>query len=58
MQIKWTRLITRLKKIPLSDWRVLFLLVCGAFFQGMASVYLDVGTLALFLKNHGLLPII
>ena len=57
MQIKWTRLITRLKKIPLSDWRVLFLLVCGAFFQGMASVYLDVGTLALFLKNHGLFSV-
>ena len=30
------------------------LLVLGAFFQAMASVYLDVGSVALFLKNHGL----
>lgn len=54
MQIKWNRLLTRLKKISLPDWRVLLLLVLGAFFQAMASVYLDVGSVALFLKNHGL----
>lgn len=57
MQIKWTRLMTRVKKISLSDWRVIFLLVFGAFFQAMASVYLDVGATALFLKNHGLLSL-
>ena len=54
MKIKWSRLWTRVKKISLTDWRVLSLLVIGAFLQGIAFVYLDVGTIALFLQNHGI----
>ena len=54
MKIKWSRLWARMKKISLPDWRVLSLLVMGAFLQGIAFVYLDVGTIALFLQNHGI----
>ena len=54
MKIKWSRLWARIRKISLPDWRVLSLLVIGAFLQGISFVYLDVGTSALFLQNHGI----
>ncbi len=54
MKIKWSRLWARIRKISLPDWRVLLLLVIGAFLQGISFVYLDVGTSALFLQNHGI----
>lgn len=54
MKIKWSRLWARIRKISFTDWRVLSLLVIGAFLQGMGFVYLDVGTIDFFLQNHGI----
>lgn len=57
MLIQTKRLMKRLNKLKVREWRILSLLMLGAFFQGLFFVYLQIPTVEIFLQKKGLFDI-
>lgn len=54
MLIQFKRLLKKLQKVVIKDWRIFSLLMLGAFLQGAFLAFLNTGALSFYLEQKGL----